>query len=105
MKYRVQKTIDVLVEEDSDGDIRYADILGVEAYSRYTRPEELRQTGWTVTAETTPEQDPPGTLRRFVDSGDRAIKDLNGQWRYLYPASGVVSGSEFRNYPTAVTES
>lgn len=81
--YRLQKTIDISRHDDVDGEFSLHEIIGVPNRRHYANAAELRDAGWDVTKITRPQDDPPGTIRRFGATGDECVKDVSGQWRYL----------------------
>jgi hypothetical protein len=82
-KYRIRKTIDVTVSPDEDGDIRVPDVTGLQG-GYYTTDTELRSVGFRVEEiEPTPADDPAGTVREFVPSGDRIVK-IGDRWMYVH---------------------
>lgn len=99
--YRIRKMVDLKIEP-SDGLFNAPSIMGT--FDNIPTEHELRRAGWDVQKITSPDEDPPGTVRRFVESGDHAIKDQAGVWRYLYPASGRASVSELVEFETEVVE-
>jgi hypothetical protein len=104
--YRIRKEIDVQLHNDVDGEFALHEIIGVTHRRHYTNATELRAAGWDVVEITRPEEDPPGTIRRFVDSGGRMIKHLSGEWLYLTNdgAGRRVTISELREYDHVVED-
>jgi hypothetical protein len=78
--YQIQKTIDVHLHTDEDGELALHEIVGLPVRIDYVKPHVLRSAGFEVREITRPEDDPPGTVRKFVLTGDFCIKDVSGRW-------------------------
>jgi hypothetical protein len=85
--YKIQKTIDVHLHTDEDGELALHEIVGLPVRIDYVKPHVLRSAGFEVCEITRPEDDPPGTVRRFTASGNVCIKDTSGRWRYIEAGS------------------
>jgi hypothetical protein len=97
-EYRIQKTIDVVVSDDEDGNFLADEIIGSISY--YPTVSDLEASGFTVTKIATPAEEPAGTVRKFPFSGDLIVKGDDGQWRYVtsrYPSNAL--GDVLHGFP------
>jgi hypothetical protein len=89
-KYRIQKTIDVVLEVDRDGEFDADSIDGVAR--SYPDVDYLRDHGYTVTEVVpAPEDALPGSVRKFRYTGDLIVKGADSRWRYV---TATVSGNQ-----------
>lgn len=99
-KYRIQKTIDLVREIDSDGQF-VADELDGVSYA-FVDIDDLRRAGYTVTPVVlSPEENTPGTVRKFKATGDLIVKGADSKWRYVTTTVHAASvGDVLENFPS-----
>jgi hypothetical protein len=80
--YRITRQIDVVLVADDDDEFDANDVTGIQR--AFPDPEDLREAGYTVTEMTPgPEENAPGTVRKFRATGDLIVKGADSKWRYV----------------------